>query len=153
MGYVRAYEHGDAEELQPRLRHADQQEIQAAFGVSLGSAIGFAHHHDGILCTICADSDAVVGLFGAVPTCDLSAAVWLVGSDALTTPPLRRQFLVEGKLYLEALHRYRPLLWNYVDERNSLHIRWLKWMGFSFINRHPEYGVEKRPFLEFVKVQ
>ncbi len=151
MGYVRAYEPGDAEDLEPRLREADQREIQAAFGVPLTRTI--SHVVGGILCTICTDDDEVVGLFGAVPTCDLSAAVWLVGSDALTKPPLRRQFLVEGKQYLDALHRYRPLLWNYVDERNRVHIRWLQWMGFTFINRHPEYGVEKRPFLEFVKVK
>lgn len=152
MGYVRAYEPLDSDELEPVLREADRREIQAAFGVTLTSCARRIQD-TGILCTICADNDEVVGLFGAVPTCDLSAAVWLVGSDALTKPPLRRQFLVEGKHYLDALHRYRPLLWNYVDERNHLHIRWLEWMGFTFINRHPEYGVEKRPFLEFVRLK
>lgn len=151
MGYVRAYEPGDAEDLAPRLREADRREIQASFGIPLPSLIN--HSDSGIICTISTDDEVVVGLFGAIPTCDLSAAVWLVGSDALIKPPLRRQFLVEGKTFLDALHRFRPLLWNYVDERNRLHIRWLEWMGFTFINRHPEYGVEKRPFLEFVKVQ
>jgi hypothetical protein len=152
LGYVRAYEPEDADELAPHLREADRREMQAAFGVTLQQSIRLVPDNE-ILCTICTDDDKVVGLFGAVPTCDLSAAVWLVGSDALTQPPLRRQFLVEGKTFLDALHRYRPLLWNYVDERNHLHIRWLKWMGFTFINRHPEYGVEKRPFLEFVRLK
>ncbi len=88
-----------------------------------------------------------------VPTDDLTGAVWLLGSDALTQPPLRRQFLVEGTVYLDTLHRFRPLLWNVVDERNTLHVRWLKWMGFTFINRHPYYGAEQRPFLEFVRLK
>lgn len=152
MGYVRAYEPLDSDELEPVLREADRREIQAAFGVTLTSCVRRIQD-TGILCTICTDDDEVVGLFGAVPTCDLSAAVWLVGSDALTKPPLRRQFLVEGKHYLDALHQYRPLLWNYVDERNRVHIRWLQWMGFTFLNRHEKYGLEQRPFLEFVRLK
>jgi hypothetical protein len=34
-----------------------------------------------------------------------------------------------------------------------VHIRWLKWMGCTFIKRHSTYGVEQRPFLEFVRLK
>jgi hypothetical protein len=33
-----------------------------------------------------------------------------------------------------------------------VHIRWLRWMGFTFIKSHPKYGAEGRLFLEFVRI-
>lgn len=152
MGYVREYRDGDAEYLAPRLRTDDRREVEAATGLDPLAALRLSAEHSGILCTICTHDHVPAGVFGVVPTDDLTGVVWLLGSDVLTQPPLRRRFLVEGKDYFNRLHQFRPLLWNFVDERNTLHIRWLKWVGCTFINRHPEYGFEKRPFLEFVRI-
>ena len=42
---------------------------------------------------------------------------------------------------------------NYVDERNTTSIRWLKHLGFVLIKRIEDYGVGKKPFYEFVRIQ
>ena len=47
--------------------------------------------------------------------------------------------------------RYR-VLYNFIDARNTLHIKWLKWCGFTFIQKHYDYGYEKRLFYEFVRI-
>ena len=39
-----------------------------------------------------------------------------------------------------------------MDARNDLHIKWLKWMKFTFINKVNEFGYEKKPFYEFIKI-
>lgn len=91
-------------------------------------------------------------MFGCVPVDETSGSVWLLGSDDLTQPPLRKQFLAEGRVWLNQLHAFRPLLFNFVDARNTVHIRWLRWMGFTFLRLHPEYGVERRPFWEFARL-
>jgi hypothetical protein len=33
-----------------------------------------------------------------------------------------------------------------------VHIKWLRWMGFTFISSHPKFGTEGRLFLEFVRI-
>ena len=151
MGYAREYRESDAEYIAQHLRTADLGEIQASAGADPLAAIRFCAAASGILCTIVGQHPAAI--YGVVPVDDITGAVWLLGTDELTAPPLRRQFLTESRAYLDRLHDFRPLLFNYVDERNTLHIRWLKWVGCTFINRHEKYGFEQRPFLEFVRIK
>lgn len=152
MGYVREYRDDDARYIAEHLRAADAREIAASCGqLPALDALRFCASSSGLLCTIMGQQPAAV--FGVVPVDDHAGAVWLVGTDELTKSPLRRQFLAEGRGYFDRLHDFRPLLFNYVDERNTLHIRWLEWVGCTFINRHPSYGFEKRPFLEFVRIK
>jgi len=61
-------------------------------------------------------------------------------------------FIRNCKGVCDILQKDYQLLNNFVDARNTLHINWLKWMGFSFINKHQRYGVERRLFYEFVKI-
>lgn len=75
----------------------------------------------------------------------------MFGSDALTVNPLRSQFLRECRRYLAGMEQLYPVLFNLIDERNTVHMRWLRWMGFTFIRR-TTYGHEQRPFLEFIKL-
>lgn len=152
MGRVRAYELGDETQLAPRLRQADLAELTASSDrppvdiLREGAALSVPS------CTIVNDRDEVVGMFGAVPAGYRCGRVWLLGSDELTQNPLRKQFIRESHLFLHSLNQLYPLLFNTIDERNTTHIRWLKWLGFSFINRIPSFGPEQRPFLEFVKL-
>lgn len=151
MGYVREYQAGDAAGLAPRLRMADLQEIQAASGLPPITALLEGAELSAPSCTVIGNSGFVAGMFGIVPE-GTFGRVWLLGSDELVTPPLSRQFLRECRSYLAVMERPYLAIGNVIDERNRLHVRWLKWLGFTFINRLPEYGVERRPFLEFIKL-
>lgn len=151
MGFARAYRAGDEFDLAPRLRMADLQEIQASSGLDIEVSLREGAEQSAPSCTIIGNNGFVAGMFGVVPEGEFGR-VWLLGSDELVTKPLSRQFLRECKNFLEVMGRPYLAIGNQIDERNTLHIRWLKWMGFTFINRIPEYGVERRPFLEFIKL-
>jgi hypothetical protein len=148
MGYVRAYRPGDELDLVPRLRDADLREIKAATDASPLDVLREGAEQSVPSCTIIGNYDTVAGMFGATR----EGRVWLLGSEELVTSPLNRQFLRECRRWCDKLHDLYPLLWNVIDERNEVHIRWLKWMGFTFINKKP-YGPHGLPFLEFVRIK
>jgi hypothetical protein len=151
VGYVREYHPGDAEYIAQNMRADDVREVQAASGLDPLSALHRSRELSEILCTVQGRYPAA--LFGVVPVDDLSGIVWLLGTDELVRNPLRSEFIRQGRDFFDRLHAFRPLLYNCVDERNTVHIRWLKWMGCNFIKRHSTYGVEQRPFLEFVRLK
>ena len=76
-------------------------------------------------------------------------AIWLLASDEIYR--IRFSFLRESRKVIDFLNQKYPTLWNYVDCRNELHIRWLKWCGFKFL-RKINYGVLQLPFYEFIKI-
>ena len=153
MGFAREYVEGDADDLVERLRVADKQEIQAIVGgdADLVAIVAAGAHVSVPVVTIVGNKGYVAGMFGVVPQPDGSGCVWLVGTDELVSPPLSRQFIRECRTFAAQLERGYTRLHNVMDERNTIHRRWLEWLGFEFFNRIPEYGVERRPFLEFRK--
>jgi len=74
------------------------------------------------------------GLFGAAPdhtTTDPEAGVpWLLGTPDLLKA--RRELITQARLWVSHLRAVYPKLSNYVDERNTVSINWLKRMGFLF---------------------
>ena len=59
--------------------------------------------------------------------------LWLLATDNLKD--IKFPFLKENKKVIDFLNTKYKILWNFVDCRNSLHIKWLKWCGFKFINK------------------
>jgi hypothetical protein len=151
MGFARAYRAGDECDLAPRLRLADLQEIQATTTESPIDVLRTGAWWSRPSVTIIGNHGFVAGIFGVVPQEDGSGVVWMLGSDELTKPPLSRQFIRECRTFVKIIGRGYTELHNVIDERNTVHRRWLEWLGFEFTNRIPEYGVEHRPFLEFKK--
>lgn len=149
MGYVRPYQEGDAEALEPRLRDADRAEINAVTEKYPLEVLREGGALSSPSCTIIGNSGAVVGMFGVVGEGDYGR-VWLLGSDELVTGALSRQFIRECRHYLRVMGRPYTCMGNVIDERNAKHIKWLRWLGFTFINRK-KHGIEDRYFLEFIK--
>ena len=75
--------------------------------------------------------------------------IWLLSSPEIKniSIPFLRNCNGVLDLYLKAY----PVLYNYIDARNLLHVKWLRWLGFNFIKVHYDFGYEKRKFIEFVK--
>ena len=147
---IRSSVKSDIDWLAPRLRKADKAEIKAFAGVSPKDALTVSFVASTCRYTAEWEGEPII-MFGAGPVEEGVGAVWLLGTDMIKK--VRVPFLRESKRCLEALHDEYPLLFNYVDARNTLHIRWLKWLGFTFINRHPEFGVARIPFYEFVRIR
>lgn len=57
-------------------------------------------------------------------------APWLLGTQGIIDA--RWQFLRESRKWLDAVSDGYDLLENHVHSRNTIHVRWLKWLGFEF---------------------
>lgn len=152
MSHYRPSTVADAEYIAPRLREADKSEIRAATGNDpLQSLLNGLHI--GTCCyTMVTPDGEPAGMFGLVETSDpIAAAVWALATDQLLKH--RITFMRESHKWIISANAIYPVLFNYVDERNNVHIKWLSAMGFTFIQRHMHFGVERRQFLEFVRIK
>ena len=152
MTYTRKTKLGDIVQVANNLRPADLAEVKAASGRSPKEVL-LQCFFESIPCmTICNDDDMPVAMWGAVPIGDTVGGVWLLGTTGLTAAGTRTRFLREARKHVDQMQEKYPVLANCVDARNKVHIRWLQWMGFTFIAEHPNYGAEGRAFLEFCRM-
>jgi len=139
----------DIKYLAPRLRHSDKQEILASVGLTPYEAMMIGYLENVIVFTIVNSKDEPVAIFGISDVGNNVGAIWLLATDKLKD--IQYSFLRENKKVIDFLNTKYKILWNFVDCRNSLHIRWLKWCGFKFINKQ-NYGVLNKPFYEFIRI-
>ena len=147
--YLRLANEDDCIYLAENLREDDYREIKAVTGLPPLLSLLTGLKSSQVPLVICDNQGKVVAMLGVVPN-GLIGSIWMVG-----TPDLKRisvSFLKNCQDVFTVLKNNFSVLHNYVDARNELHIRWLKWMGFSFIKKHQCYGIEQKPFYEFVKI-
>jgi len=135
--------------LSTRLRKEDYQEIKAVTGLEPVISLRVGFKISDVPLVICNSENIPVAMLGVVSQ-GLIGAIWMVGTEDLKKISL--SFIRNCKDVCNVLKSKHQLLYNYVDARNTLHINWLKWMGFTFINKHQQYGKERRLFYEFVKI-
>lgn len=145
---VRLTRASDVRYVAEHMRVEDVAEVYAATGrtpkVALGDAV------DNSLEPLTFSPNGVpAAIFGVVPHPDIPrlGAPWLLGTPEF--PKNRRRIALFGPSFLELISRDFDHLMNCVDERNEVHIRWIKRLGFNITGRLPEHGVERRPFLKF----
>lgn len=94
-----------------------------------------------------------MGMWGVIRESETSGRIWMLGCQSMLDDKRdKRTFLRQSKLELIKVLEQYPVLFNVVDARNEIHVRWLQWMGFTFIQKHPEWGPEGRLFYEFVRI-
>ena len=76
-----------------------------------------------------------------------SGLVWMLGTECVTS--IASTFIRNSRSWLNELHSNHRLLYNVIDARNTVHINWLAWMEFEFVQEIPGYGIERRPFILF----
>ena len=77
----------------------------------------------------------------------------MVGTDELFSQKRHRLHLIrKGRAWVNSLLTTNDILYNHVYAENVSAIKWLKALGFTFINFHPEYGHLNKPFYEFVRI-
>ncbi len=74
--------------------------------------------------------------------------IWMLCTDVILDTPIK--FAREAKRYVDS--REEKLLWNVVDQRNKVHLKLLKFLGFKFL-RELNYGPNQLPFIEFCRVR
>ena len=153
-GYIREAVWGDVSPIAAHMRPADVAEVFASTGAKpegalysglLTSAFG------GKVRTICLSDSTPVSMLGVLPTGEPGVgAVWLLATDRLLE--IQTLFLRRSRETLAELTQGYRVVYNYTDARNTVHHRWLQWMGFTIIQRHEEWGHARLPFLEFCKI-
>tara|TARA_S200000501_G_scaffold45870_1_gene37097 strand:- start:7401 stop:7895 length:495 start_codon:yes stop_codon:yes gene_type:complete len=139
----------DIKYLAPRLRKADKQEIISTNGYLPYYELLRGYKYSKIIFTIVNPKNEPVGIFGVDDLGNSVGGIWLVATDELAT--IQIAFLKQCREVVNFLNTKYKILWNYVDCRNKVHIKWLKWCGFTFINK-TNYGVLNKPFYEFIKI-
>lgn len=152
--YVRKTVPTDIPIIAAAMRAEDKAEVQAAEGDTPEAALLKCLLIGKPCVTICSPEGTPLALYGVTPQGDRVGIVWLLGAEELVErPAVRLRFLREARDHLLRFFEHYDLLWNCVDARNRVHVKWIQWMGFTFIADHPNYGAEGRRFLEFCKVK
>lgn len=137
------------ENLAPRLREMDREELLLSTGLSPDVALmdsfefsfeSWAVVEDGVV--LC-----VFGL-GSHPQGDGWGIPWLLASEEFYEVGFR--FARECRGVIAKMHQKFPRLINMVYAKNSKAIRWLKWCGFTFHNQI-QAGPYNAYFLPFTK--
>jgi hypothetical protein len=151
-GYVRPAVLDDAVRLAPLLREEDKKEIWAYTGKEPYEALLNGVLLSDVVHTVVASNHVPIAIFGVLTHQKWSevGVVWLLGTPLLKE--YRMQFLRNSRDWVQWMHQKWPILHNYVYAENRLHITWLKWLGFKLINLHQEFGINREPFYEFVRI-
>lgn len=138
----------DCINLGHKLRKEDQAEIKALANLKGPEALILGLHYSHICISIFTEQDEICAMFGAQGEKGKDAAVWMLASDEIEKIAI--PFLRQNKAVINFINQIHPVLHNVVDARNTLHLNWLKWCGFTFINKQ-NIGYENKPFYSFVR--
>ena len=139
----------DVEYLAPRLRFEDKREILSATGLTPYEGLFFSYQNSTASFTIVNSKNIPVSIFGINRINNSLSTIWLMATDGLKE--IEKPFLKQNKQLINFLAKKYKILWNFVDCRNELHIKWLRWCGFKFL-RKTNYGVLNQPFYEIIKI-
>lgn len=132
-------------------RTEDEDECRASGGSSCAESIMETHRHGGEVRVLLSPRTGDPFIFFGMNEYDEdSGLVWMLATPEISRSA--RSVLHWTPQVLTGWHQCRPLLFNYVDARNELHIRWLKRIGFNFLRLVPAFGAEQRPFYEFARL-
>jgi len=129
---IREVLESDIDFIAQNIRKADKQELEALFGVS---------HEEGLKISIEGNDELWVAVVDNLPVCIFGISdrseeqdehrtglVWAIGTNNLFH--LKKELNAVSKKVIEKWLDEYDILFNYVWEKNVIHHRWLKKMGF-----------------------
>lgn len=148
MLLVRAATEADVLYLAPRLRPADLREIHASgYKDPVVSLMEGLRSPDG--CYVATTEDDLPLIIGGTsPSHDpLLGYIWMMASTDITKHWVT--VLRSTETWTNFVRKHYRVLTNAVHEKNTLHIKWLRWSGFVFLRR---IEVNGEGFYEFAKL-
>ena len=121
------------------LRQEDLREVVEGHGLQPTVAIPL-NSLRGFCVSFTVPDGRIAGLAGI----EDDGRVWMLTTPAILDFPVT--FAREAKRFIES--RTESVLWNYVDKRNIVHIKLLKFLGFQFFEEVP-FGPNQLPFIRF----
>jgi hypothetical protein len=131
----------DAEWLASRLRSADLRELAALTDITPLDAL-LLSLRSGPSWTCADDAGKPFALYGQG-----GGAPWMLASDGLEDH--WRWFLRNTKRIVADMQGDIPVIANAVDARNTVHIRWIQWAGFTLSD--PINSPSGLPFIPFYR--
>ena len=145
----------DATDMAPNLRDADYEELRACVGEGMDPETvlraGIEESDDPRTVELGGKPIAIFGVVDMKEDIPKVGCVWMLGTNKIKD--IKGQFLRRCKEQLEHQEEPYEVLTNFVDKRNKVHIKWLRWMGFTIIREVENYGAEKRTFYEFARIK
>ena len=132
--------------LAPKLRKEDERECNT-MGHTGEQALCLGYTCSTLCRSVIDSKGSVVAMYGVSPISDISGRVWMLGSKGLLK--ISREFLKGSKGEVESMHKLYPHLMNYIDSRNEVHVRWIRWLGFKILG---EVMVNSVKFYEFGRI-
>jgi len=151
--YVRPAILKDALELAPKMRKEDRAEILASDNMSPLQAlvVPFTIKGAKIYSIIGTKEEGVIGMFGSTPSSEPDFGIaWLLSANNLANNHAR-QFLKECPYWVSQMGEGYKHLYNFVDKRNWVALKWLQLLGFTAKEEFPTYGHKQIPFLLMMK--
>ena len=144
--FHRATQLHDICELASNLRYEDKREVNT-LGKTPEQSLMSGYLFGRVCRSIINNHGQVVGMYGVVPADNKTGIIWMLGSDNLKK--IKTSFLKESRTEVNGINTLFPHLWNIIDSRNELHIKWIRWCGFKIIG---ERMINNVKFYEFCKV-
>lgn len=113
-------------EIAENLRPEDRRELETATGRTAVEAV-FRSLAVSEIAYVSRYKGEPHAVFGVAP----SGVVWMVGTKAIEKAPMST-YKAAKEIIHGLLENHYETLWNHVDCRNELHIKWLKALGFNF---------------------
>ena len=140
-----------AAELAQDLRMEDAREIVSSSGKDPAFALASAVSRSELARTALDGDGRPVLIFGVARLGPGLGSPWLMASPKVAAHG--RQIARLTRPLVDALQDDYPVLTNYADTRNELHLRWLRWAGFSLTRVTTAYATDGTPFVEFIRIR
>ena len=149
MGYLRKANLEDLRYVANNMREEDKLEAYYQSGQEPLQALQFTYICSNINMAIADDNDQPIGLCGVVS----GGGIWMVATDKLfENKKYKIQLIRKGREWVDNLLKSYKILYNFVYAENTSAIKWLKSLGFTFIQYHEKYGMQNKPFYEFLRI-
>lgn len=90
----------------------------------------------------------VIGVFGIGTTEDKTVGLpWLLVSQEIESVPV--QFVREARAFVRDARKQFPVLVNFESAANTVHLRWLRALGFQIAAEPEPFGLGGLPFYRF----
>lgn len=132
------------------MRVRDAREVLAASGSAPVAALTRSREAS-IECYTIEHEGTPFAMFGVAPIAPGIASPWMLATDEFAQHTMF--VLRHTRAFITRWLDLYPALVNYVDCRNKDSHVYLRAVGFRFTAFDPEYGIERRPFLQFMSTR
>ena len=131
MGYLRKANLKDLNHVCENMREMDRLEAVYQTGQEPEDALRLTYLAGEQVLTIAGDKDQPMGLCGVVS----DGCIWMICTDELfSNKKYKIQLIRKGREWVDSLLKSYKVLYNFVYAENDSAIKWLKALGFTFVN-------------------